>query len=650
MSDQGPKRSTGREDLAEALHESEERFRSLFSQAAVPMVVTTLDGRLVLFNRAACDFLGYTEAELYRLTVQELAHPDDLPQVAAVIHRLLSGESASTQAEHRFVRKDGSVTWGNNQVSLVRDSAGRPKYLVTTTADVNAYRKAEEALRAQADQLRLITDAAPLLISYVDVQLHYRFVNKAYAEWFGRPTEEIDGRHVRKIIGEAAFRQVLPRLKDALAGRMVTFDTEIPYADGAQRHVHTTFVPDMGEEGEVRGFVGIVADMTERRQAEEAIRRRSEELALLYEAGRLLGQTLDLDRVYDTLRELVSRVMACDSLLVSLFDAEEGLIRCAYAWNDGRLMDASRLPPLPLAPEGQGIQSAIIRTGEPVLIEDHATQRPKHRTLFYANSDGTVHREPDESATRSLLAVPVRLEGKVVGTVQVQSRQPHSYTHDHLRLLEALAGQVAAAGRNAFLYRQAREEIAERRQVQEENARLLREVQAASARQRAFLRDVLASVTDGKLRLCETLNDLPSALPQIAEATPLSPSEGLSELRRQGREAAQARGFAPDRAYDLLTAVGEAGMNAIVHAGGGVARVCASPDSIQVWIEDQGGGIAVENLPRATLEKGFTTAGTLGHGLKMVLQTIDRLWLLTGPGGTTIILEQDRLAPPVDLG
>ncbi len=66
---------------------------------------------------------------------------------------------------------------------------------------------------------------------------------------------------------------------------------------------------------------------------------------------------------------------------------------------------------------------------------------------------------------------------------------------------------------------------------------------------------------------------------------------------------------------------------------------------------DQGRGINVENLPRATLEKGYTTAGTLGHGMKMMLQTADRLWLLTGSTGTTLVLEQDRLLrPPFDLG
>ena len=100
------------------------------------------------------------------------------------------------------------------------------------------------------------------------------------------------------------------------------------------------------------------------------------------------------------------------------------------------------------------------------------------------------------------------------------------------------------------------------------------------------------------------------------------------------------------RQYDLMTAASEAGMNAIVHAGGGTAQVSASPGgTVQVRVEDHGTGITMENLPRAALARGFSTKATLGHGLKMMLETADRLFLLTGPAGTTLVLEQERVAP-----
>jgi anti-sigma regulatory factor (Ser/Thr protein kinase) len=158
-----------------------------------------------------------------------------------------------------------------------------------------------------------------------------------------------------------------------------------------------------------------------------------------------------------------------------------------------------------------------------------------------------------------------------------------------------------------------------------------------------FLRDVLASVTDGKLRLCQSSADLPSQGQPFGHDVALTALSGLREIRLTAKSAAIARDFFEDRWQDLITATSEAGMNAIVHAGGGISQVFVGVDGcIQVWIVDTGKGIEIEDLPRATLERGYTTMGTMGHGMKLMLQTIDRLWLLTGRGGTTVVLEQDR--------
>jgi anti-sigma regulatory factor (Ser/Thr protein kinase) len=105
---------------------------------------------------------------------------------------------------------------------------------------------------------------------------------------------------------------------------------------------------------------------------------------------------------------------------------------------------------------------------------------------------------------------------------------------------------------------------------------------------------------------------------------------------------ADRAGFPAERKYDLITATGEAAMNAIVHGGEGTAVFSASEDSIMVRIQDTGPGIEIDRIPQATLERGYTTAGSFGHGFKLMLKMIDRLWLLTGQEGTTVILEQSR--------
>ena len=90
-------------------------------------------------------------------------------------------------------------------------------------------------------------------------------------------------------------------------------------------------------------------------------------------------------------------------------------------------------------------------------------------------------------------------------------------------------------------------------------------------------------------------------------------------------------------------------MNAVVHAGGGEARIFHDGGrTIQVWLEDHGSGISEERLHLATLERGFTTAGSWGHGFWMMLKLADRVWLHTGQDGTTVVLEQERERPAPD--
>ena len=159
---------------------------------------------------------------------------------------------------------------------------------------------------------------------------------------------------------------------------------------------------------------------------------------------------------------------------------------------------------------------------------------------------------------------------------------------------------------------------------------------------------MLRAVTEGRLRLCETEAELPALAAPIGDPVALT-AHTLRALRRAVRQAADLADLPDERWQDLLTSAGEAAMNAVVHAGenNGEARVLADAtrNTVQVWVRDHGPGIPLERLHRATLERGYTTAGTMGHGFWLMLKTCDRVYLLTGPTGTTVVLEQARRPP-----
>ena len=137
-----------------------------------------------------------------------------------------------------------------------------------------ARKQTEEALRDREKTIRAITDALPSQISYVDSNQVYRFNNKAYEDWYGISAEDCYGKHVKEILGEN-YDRAKPHIERALNGEKVRFEYVGRYLDG-ERYAEVSYIPDFAEDGEVQGFYGLVHDITERKQAEESLRKLSQ--------------------------------------------------------------------------------------------------------------------------------------------------------------------------------------------------------------------------------------------------------------------------------------------------------------------------------------------------------------------------------------
>jgi anti-sigma regulatory factor (Ser/Thr protein kinase) len=367
---------------------------------------------------------------------------------------------------------------------------------------------------------------------------------------------------------------------------------------------------------------GTQLDITERRKVEAALETRLRyEQALSQCSRELLVQAeprTALPHVLTALREAtgVGRVY----LFENFTDAQEGL--------------CSRQTHEVCAP---GVKPEI---GNPELQKvPYDTLLPRWRAEFTVRQpiQGPVETFPEaeralleSQGIKSLLALPVHLGYEWYGFIGLDDVEtPRVWDEQDVRLLQTVAEMLGA-----YLNRRR----AEQALIENE------------ANARVFVREVLASVTGGRLVLCHSADELPPRVP--AEETvpvPLT-SRALRELRVLTREAATIAGLDPTRTDDIVTATSEAAMNAVVHARGGAATVLASSefDCVQIWIRDRGTGIDVRHLPRATLERGYSSKGTLGHGFWLMLQTVDRIYLLTGPTGTTVVLEQN-LTPPDPL-
>ena len=153
-------------------------------------------------------------------------------------------------------------------------------------------------LTESENHLRMVTDALPSLITYVDSEQRYRLNNAAFKEWFGVTPSELAGQHVRDLIGERAYQPIRRHIETALSGKKVSFETELTYKDGKTRYVNATFVPDFGEHGEVRGMFNLVNDITDRRMMKQRLEYAAESNSLVLCIGKHFPDRSDFVNTY----------------------------------------------------------------------------------------------------------------------------------------------------------------------------------------------------------------------------------------------------------------------------------------------------------------------------------------------------------------
>jgi PAS domain S-box-containing protein len=160
---------------------------------------------------------------------------------------------------------------------------------------VDRMQGAERAEAPPVDPLRAAVDSLPVLISQVDANERYRFVNQAYSEWFARPADEIVGSTMRDVVGPAAYATMKPWVDAALSGRAVRFETLAPYRDGGARYIDASYTPSFDASGAVDGFFVLVQDVTARKRAEEALALSETQLAAVLESVSDVFYAVDSD-------------------------------------------------------------------------------------------------------------------------------------------------------------------------------------------------------------------------------------------------------------------------------------------------------------------------------------------------------------------
>jgi PAS domain S-box-containing protein len=193
-----------------ALQESEERFRLTIDEAPIGMALVALDGRFVRVNRALCEIVGYSAAELQGLTFQAITHPDDLDADLALFGQLARGDIPRYQLGKRYIRKDGTIVDVLLSASILRSPDGVPVNYIAQIQDVTERKQAEEALRISEAQFAGIVSISADAIISIDYDQRMTIFNDGAEKIFGYSRSEAMGAPLSMLIPErfrAAHRQ-----------------------------------------------------------------------------------------------------------------------------------------------------------------------------------------------------------------------------------------------------------------------------------------------------------------------------------------------------------------------------------------------------------------------------------------------------------
>jgi PAS domain S-box-containing protein len=203
-------------------------------------------------------------------------HPEDRERVEKYFLAAVAGSDKDYKAEYRIVRpSDAQTRWIRAVAEIERDAQGRALKLIGVHLDITDQKNADATVQESEGRLRAIADAIPFLISYLDNDQIFRFINKPYESWFERPLSQILGRHVREVMGPAMYEVRQPFIERALAGESLSYEADFPRSAGTVQ-TEIVHVPHRDQAGRVLGLYTVVMDITARKLAETVLSESEE--------------------------------------------------------------------------------------------------------------------------------------------------------------------------------------------------------------------------------------------------------------------------------------------------------------------------------------------------------------------------------------
>ena len=382
--------------------------------------------------------LRYTAETVPRSKAEwrQCIHADDRPSFIAAMSAIEAGKSSHHQLEYRFRRGDGSWLWVEDRGSIIELSDdGAPLITAGVLTDISQRRSERTHLESERSRLSVLLKMLPDMVWLKDSDGVYLECNPLAARLFDRPPEAIIGRRDHELL-PAAIADALRHddLATVAAGRTRQIEETLHFPDGHSESLHTLKTPLYNSDGSLLGVLGIAHDITEREASRDRIAAQNRALRLTNGVAQAIVRHDDEQAMLADICTLLVDVGSYRMAWIgeALNDAGSHIVPLAEAgFVAGYLagLDLSWAP----GPRGNGPSGRAIRSGVPSIVQDIET-----------DPSFTPWRESAlQLGYRSSVALPLRLDGRVVGTLNLYATASYAFTDDELGLLANLAGEIA---------------------------------------------------------------------------------------------------------------------------------------------------------------------------------------------------------------
>jgi PAS domain S-box-containing protein len=413
---------------------SEHLFHAFMGNLPGAAWMKDTDGRYTYANDEAVRVFRTPREVLYG-KVDEQIFPNEVARQFVENDRLAIARRDAVQTVEAMDQDDGV-----HQSLVVKfpvlDAQRAVEFVGGVAIDITDRHRAEQALAARSEQLQLLFDTVPVLVSYVDRDHRYVFNSKSYEDWFGQARGELTGRLVEEVVGAEAYADIGPHLDRALAGEVVEYEAQLPYAEGGSRWVEARYVPDRNPAGEVVGLFATVLDVTAHKQLEI-------ERSLLADVTGRLGESFGLEET--ALRLVEALVPAFVDGAAVYLAADEGAETRGVALSSSPTAEVPELRTYTVdrdAPRGVG---SVFRTGRP----EYYRRVPADLDLP-ARVDATIAASP---ARLSLMLTPIKTDDTVVAVIAAWTDTSARICEQHdFDVLQEIAWRAGLAIRHSMLY------------------------------------------------------------------------------------------------------------------------------------------------------------------------------------------------------